>query len=69
MEKEAELTVTKRPVWNAGRTVGAKRALKPVLSDQSLLVSTWRGSDHKHRPQAASDCHSARAAERRSMYV
>jgi hypothetical protein len=25
----AELTATKRPVWNAGRTVGAKRALKP----------------------------------------
>lgn len=30
MEKsETELTATKRPVWNAGRTVGAKRALKP----------------------------------------
>jgi len=26
---ETELTATKRPVWNAGRTVGAKRALKP----------------------------------------
>jgi len=26
---ETEPTVTKRPVWNAGRTVGAKRALKP----------------------------------------
>lgn len=26
---EAEITATKRPVWNAGRTVGAKRALKP----------------------------------------
>ncbi len=26
---ETELTTTKRPVWNAGRTVGAKRALKP----------------------------------------
>jgi hypothetical protein len=26
---ESELTVTKRQVWNAGRTVGAKRALKP----------------------------------------
>jgi hypothetical protein len=24
-----ELAATKRPVWNAGRTVGAKRALKP----------------------------------------
>ncbi|MEA1618601.1 tyrosine-type recombinase/integrase [Erythrobacter sp. T5W1-R] len=24
-----ETTTTKRPVWNAGRTVGAKRALKP----------------------------------------
>lgn len=29
---ETELTVTKRPVWNAGRTVGAKRALKPKQS-------------------------------------
>jgi hypothetical protein len=29
MKKEAELTVTKRLVWNAGRTVGAKRAMKP----------------------------------------
>jgi hypothetical protein len=26
---EAEPTATKRQVWNAGRTVGAKRALKP----------------------------------------
>lgn len=26
---ETELNATKRPVWNAGRTVGAKRALKP----------------------------------------
>jgi|GEM_PF-5853802 len=26
---ETELTATKRPVWNAGRTVGAKRPLKP----------------------------------------
>lgn len=26
---EAEPTAVKRPVWNAGRTVGAKRALKP----------------------------------------
>lgn len=26
---EAEPTEVKRPVWNAGRTVGAKRALKP----------------------------------------
>lgn len=27
---ETELTTaSKRPVWNAGRTVGAKRALKP----------------------------------------
>ncbi|EQB30765.1 hypothetical protein M529_18650 [Sphingobium ummariense RL-3] len=26
---ETELTAAKRPVWNAGRTVGAKRALKP----------------------------------------
>jgi hypothetical protein len=26
---ETELTTTKRPVWNAGRTVGANRALKP----------------------------------------
>ena len=26
---ESETNVTKRPVWNAGRTVGAKRALKP----------------------------------------
>jgi len=26
---ETELTATMRPVWNAGRTVGAKRALKP----------------------------------------
>ena len=26
---ETELTVTTRTVWNAGRTVGAKRALKP----------------------------------------
>ncbi|TDW59545.1 hypothetical protein EDF57_11338 [Novosphingobium sp. PhB55] len=26
---ETELTAIKRPVWNAGRTVGAKRALKP----------------------------------------
>jgi len=25
---ETELTATKRPVWNAGRTVVAKRALK-----------------------------------------
>lgn len=24
-----EMTATKRPVWNAGRSVGAKRALKP----------------------------------------
>lgn len=30
MEKtETELTATKCPVWNAGRTAGAKRALKP----------------------------------------
>jgi integrase len=28
-DAETELTATKRPVWNAGRTVGAKRALKP----------------------------------------
>ena len=26
---ETEPTATKRQVWNAGRTVGAKRALKP----------------------------------------
>lgn len=26
---ENETTITKGPVWNAGRTVGAKRALKP----------------------------------------
>ncbi len=26
---ETEPSTTKRPVWNAGRTVGAKRALKP----------------------------------------
>jgi hypothetical protein len=26
---ETETTATKRPVWNAGRSVGAKRALKP----------------------------------------
>ena len=26
---ETETTSTKRQVWNAGRTVGAKRALKP----------------------------------------
>ena len=26
---ESETKATKRPVWNAGRTVGAKRALKP----------------------------------------
>jgi integrase len=26
---ETEPTAAKRPVWNAGRTVGAKRALKP----------------------------------------
>jgi len=26
---ETELTATKRPAWNAGRAVGAKRALKP----------------------------------------
>ncbi len=26
---ETEPTATKRPVWNAGRSVGAKRALKP----------------------------------------
>jgi hypothetical protein len=26
---ETEPTATRRPVWNAGRTVGAKRALKP----------------------------------------
>ncbi len=25
----AELTATKRPVWNARKTVGAKRVLKP----------------------------------------
>jgi hypothetical protein len=26
---ETELTAARRPVWNAGRAVGAKRALKP----------------------------------------
>ena len=26
---ETETTAIKRPVWNAGRSVGAKRALKP----------------------------------------
>lgn len=26
---ETDLNATKRPVWNAGRSVGAKRALKP----------------------------------------
>ncbi|MDR6148098.1 hypothetical protein QE363_003891 [Sphingomonas sp. SORGH_AS870] len=26
---EKELAINKRQVWNAGRTVGAKRALKP----------------------------------------
>lgn len=26
---ETEPTTTKRQVWNTGRTVGAKRALKP----------------------------------------
>lgn len=26
---ETELNAAKRPVWNAGRSVGAKRALKP----------------------------------------
>lgn len=26
---ESETTASKRPVWNAGRSVGAKRALKP----------------------------------------
>ena len=28
-ETEAQVRSTKRQVWNAGRTVGAKRALKP----------------------------------------
>lgn len=26
---ETDVNATKRPVWNAGRSVGAKRALKP----------------------------------------
>lgn len=27
---ETETTAIKRPVWNAGRSVGAKRTLKPT---------------------------------------
>ena len=40
-----------------------------ALSVQAQLVSTWRSMGQMHRRQAASDCHSARAAERRSLKV
>ena len=36
---ETEPTATKRPVWNAGRTVGAKRALKPKQYGRSDFTS------------------------------
>ena len=38
-----------------------------VLSDQSQLVSVWCDLGQKHRLQAARDCQSASAAERRSL--
>jgi len=36
---ETDVNATKRPVWNAGRSVGAKRALKPkqILEIRFLL--------------------------------
>ena len=36
---ETELTATKRPVWNAGRTVGAKRVLKQSRSGKFVFTS------------------------------
>ena len=40
-----------------------------VLSVQCEPVSTWRVGPNSGMHQAANDCHSARAAERRSLYV
>ncbi|MGE4409906.1 MAG: hypothetical protein AB7D33_04975 [Sphingobium sp.] len=37
---ETKLTSTKRQVWNAGRTVGAKRALKPKQIWASIISIT-----------------------------
>ena len=36
---ETELTAAKRLVWNAGRTVGAKRALNRNRSGKSVFTS------------------------------
>lgn len=41
---ETELTATKRPVWNAGRTVGAKRALNQSRSGKSVFTSISAGA-------------------------
>lgn len=35
---ETEPTVTKRQVWNAGRTVSAKRALKPKQNLRAVQI-------------------------------
>jgi len=37
-----EITATKRQVWNAGRTVGAKRALKRKHSVKAADQAAWR---------------------------
>lgn len=41
---ETEPTVTKRPVWNAGRTVGARRALKPKQIWEIRFYLNQRGA-------------------------
>ena len=55
-----------RLVDHAALAEAAQRG-REVLSDQSQLVSVWRDLGQKHRLQPASDCQSARAAERRSL--
>ena len=44
-------------------------AVARVLSVRCETPSTWRSDHQNRRPQPTSDCHSARAAERRSLKV
>lgn len=49
---ETENVETKRQVWNAGRTVGAKRALKPK---QIWAIRFYLSQNHRLRDRALFD--------------
>lgn len=49
---ETEFTATKRPVWNAGKTVGAKHALKPK---QIWEIRFYLNQRQRLRDRALSD--------------